>query len=390
MKNTYIYIVFFLSLIACNNSETTNILKENSFEYTGDFFCLAKVNDSITGWFILDTGSPITVLDSTFVSENKLALIKNGDIEVGGANSSNIILKPTYDNISMKLFNKIIFSPFIIVMNLKKMYPIEDGIIGLNYFENKKIQIDYINEKINTNPTISDSFSKISLIREGNKIYIKLKIQINDNSEIEGLFLVDTGSPKFISINKFTGDFLNINETIDKKITFYRKNGSVTGDTKSKYFKLAKCEFSEYSFENVICSFNQNSSNIDSNRLGSIGNKFLEHFDVIFDISNDCLYLKPNKNYDKEFTYYRSGISIGEKKKEGYEIAGIFKKSSADLSNLQVGDIIKKIDNEPVFDVGFMELKKKLNTKGKYSLEILRNDTLFTKTIEVTDLMELL
>jgi len=57
---------------------------------------------------------------------------------------------------------------------------------------------------------------------------------------------------------------------------------------------------------------------------------------------------------------------------------------------LCVGDVIQKIENKPVLELGYFEVKNKMQIEGTYIFEINRKDSIFTKEIEVFDIMSLL
>jgi len=113
---------------------------------------------------------------------------------------------------------------------------------------------------------------------------------------------------------------------------------------KSRYIGIE-----QYGFNEVITYFQDvdTSQYIQSavNRSGLIGNDVLSRFDELaIDYTHQLLYLKPSKNYNKEFKYDKSGINMiamGPNLKQ-YYVSSVLIDSPAYECGIRPGDLIKR------------------------------------------------
>jgi len=178
MKRTILISVFFIIIFSSCKNKT-----ESNFTYLNSIFIDVNVGDTITGKFILDTGSPITLIDSSFANNNSIKLDSIGAAEIAGSGNSKAKLTTIFDNLEVIVFEKKINTGIIVIYDLKKTIPVEDGIIGMNFFKNNIVKIDYQNQKIsilNSIEEIDTKFLKTHIIIKNNRPYVKLKLIIND------------------------------------------------------------------------------------------------------------------------------------------------------------------------------------------------------------------
>ncbi len=399
MKNKLFYILPLITVlfVACNNSNSkAQILeKTGNFNYLNSIFIDVMMPDSTVGKFILDSGSPITVLDSSFYRDDfGLQIIDS--ILVGGTSSSGRILMPLYDYTDMYVLNNKIESDVIVVTNLKKLIPIEDGIIGLLFFYNNIVEIDYENEMINLisdSSKIDKSYTKIELFEINYKLYIKLELAINSTT-IDGLFLIDTGSEHAIKLDKYYVDSLDLYNSVEKKIEKTTKNGGVNGTTYKFNIKAKQAKIADFTIDNVLLSCTNPPKNKKSKkhkvRLGTVGNVFLSRFSIVFDMKNSAFYLKPNSLYSSDFEHCRSGIRLGKETKKGFLINSVHYNYSVQSFNVLEGDILFDIDNKSVLELGYLKSKAILQEKGKHQLKLYRNNEIIDVEIDIIDIMNLL
>jgi len=142
----------------------------------------------------------------------------------------------------------------------------------------------------------------------------------------------------------------------------------------------------------VSCSLNTKGAESyqKGTRIGTIGNLFLEKFDLIIDFKNNYIYLKPNKTYKNKFTYIRSGISLGEKTNKGFKIKSILNLKTTKNLNIKENDILTQIDNKSTLELGYFKTRLLLQGKGEHKLKLLRKEEIIEQTIYINDLMKLL
>ncbi|MGH8127708.1 MAG: aspartyl protease family protein [Gammaproteobacteria bacterium] len=84
----------------------------------------------------------------------------------------------------------------------------------------------------------------------------------------------------------------------------------------------------------------------DKSFAGNIGSVILKHFTVTFDYAQQCLYLRPNKDYGMPMNYDRSGMRINGKD-GNFEVKSVLLGGPADKAGLKVGDVITAVNGKP-------------------------------------------
>ena len=138
-------------------------------------------------------------------------------------------------------------------------------------------------------------------------------------------------------------------------------------------------------------------------RAGSVGSEILKRFSIIFDYSNQKMFLRKNNNYSAPFSYNKSGVELqhyglqwvqetvrletipiivgDEIDKRGYNssnnfkykfalkpiyiIANVRKNSPAAISGLQKGDIIVSINNKPGYEFTLEKINSLLKSEDE-------------------------
>lgn len=375
------------------------LLGVKNIEYINSIFIKVQVNENTTGRFLLDLGSPVTVLDSQFVAQNNIQLDSIDFVSVGGSGNSEPEIMPLYSNMPLIAYGDTLNSYEIIVYNLKKIISIEDGIIGYPFFENRLVYLDYLKQELKTftnRNLIDNSFKEIPLTFINGKPYFNLTLKINDSLSVEGMFLFDTGSELGIKLDKYYTDSLDLFNKIDKKIISSTKNAGVGGTRYTFMIKADQTKFSNFNIDNLLvhCSIQTQGAGSKKigKRVGTVGNLFLQNFYIIFDIDNNKVFLKPNSNYYKKFTYIRSGIGLGQLTHRGFEIKNILENSIAYENDIKENDIIFMVDAKQTTELGYFKTRELLQTKGEVELILIRPnsfmDYFIAKKINITDLMD--
>jgi hypothetical protein len=170
-----------------------------------------------------------------------------------------------------------------------------DGRFGWNLFEGKIVEIDHDNSLLIIHSKLPKTLkgyskSKLKFIRSFVAAGGKFEI---DNKEYAGDFLFDTGSDQAIILDSIWTSQQNFptNLKLIKSITLKDPRG-VKYETRTllyPVFKINNCTLTD------IPTLVLGSKNPVGFEINYLGNDLLKRFNIIFDFSNDDLYIKPNK-----------------------------------------------------------------------------------------------
>lgn len=406
MKSFYKYFfIFFLSITT--HSQNIWEFSENKNKITIPFQLInntivvqPKLNN-ISLNLIIDTGSAYNILFG-FPAKDSIAFYNTYKIKITGPGM--LEPKDAYISKNNKLeFKNLSSKNLDIVLMLEEEYnfstnmgiPIH-GIIGADFFRDNKVEILYTTKKIIVHRKENNSYKrkiskyeKLPFILKEKKPYIPVEINI-DTKKLENLeLLIDTGMSDGVWIfereigannNPYINDFLG---------------SSIGGNIYGKRVRFKKVKFSNFEFSEPIISLPDSTSFVKTNLLntrdGSFGGDLLKRFNIIFDYSNQTMYLKKNGNYLEKFHYniagidlHHNGIEIIEEKdnkasfntvsfvngskpdisaynvryvvKPGIEIAYIRKNSIADRAGLKVDDKIVAINGKKAIHYNLNEI----------------------------------
>lgn len=368
------------SFFSCSQTK-----KEYKLNYYGghlyfDIILNSKKGNDKNECFIFDTGSSDLYIDSIYYKNNLFLndkkVVKG---KISGAGENKKIIRVIIDSINFKIDNQDAYSskitPIIDIKNIVGKRG--NGIFGLNFFMNKKIQLDYKNQKMILYDTINNSilkhYQKLPLIIIDNRFFIETEIKL-DSTKIKGLFMIDTGYPGTLTINS---GIVNPNR-ISKKSNYI--SGGIGGESTGFTTISNSIKIQNFIFRNTIIDISTDKLGAlaNPNYTGTIGNEILDKFDVIFDRQNSFLYLKETQNLDKSFDKNTLGFSIIDRTDihKGWIVTSIYLNSKAAINGLKIKDQIIKINEIPVEKLGDDILWKKeiVNTKANINLEILRNN----------------
>lgn len=303
-----------------------------------------------------------------------------------------------------------VFKDFVVEINYRSKY------IKLSKSENQKEKICKKCEKI---PLEFHNFKPYMLAQvtiEGKQIPVKMLL---DTGASDALWLFEDGSQDIVSTDNYFDDFLG-----------YGLSGSLFG----KRSKVQALTINSFVLNESLVAFPTGKS-IETlkkikDRNGTIGAEILNRFHVTFNYQESYMILKKNANFNKAFSYNKSGIDIehrgvrlikeyyylltngrltfaennsvihvsDEKNiKESYrlnaapafEIVKLRPNSPAQLIGLQLGDIILEVNGTDVKKYSLQEVMHLFKGKDgkKMSVLIERQGKQFLYKFQLVDLL---
>lgn len=358
--------------------EEKNVQNTDSLTFTGHIYLSATVADSVQGTFIFDTGASDLWLDSLFFANHFSQSLKTGKGVTSGAGNAKTIVPMIMEPFSIRLPAGRYSRAITPLLHLKEILGRKvDGIIGHNFFTGKYIAIDYLNGKFNvTNSTDTSGYTRIPLQYNKSKFFLEASVTIN-GKPITGTFLLDTGDGGTIDLTSGVGKSYSLHSIPIERAIYHTTAGGVGGE--SSYGKIIAQEIrlDTFSLKDASVSYSLNDSGAlaSDEYLGLIGSQVLNRFDVILDLKDKNLFLRPNADYGKPFKNYSHGILYVDRTDicDGFIVNGMRKGGAAEKAGLKENDILAAIDAAPVKGLSREKVNELLNDPKDHILSVERD-----------------
>lgn len=263
-------------------------------------YIYCKVNETDSVRFLFDTGADGSVINSD--SDKQLHLKIDGESVNHGSNGSNTV--------SQSSGNSIIFDgleqknvPFTLIPFGTNSF---DGVFGTDLMKNYVIEINYNRKSL--------KFSKKDIFKTDLSSYDKLKIQYVANyptikcnlviqgKRYSGLFGLDTGADDALTI---ASPYVAKNgfKQKTKQIASSVFQGSDGSTYEMPIVEAPELQVGKKAFYCIPMNLSSAKEGIDATEdmAGFFGNNFLKRFNIVLDLENGFIYLKPNENLYSPF-----------------------------------------------------------------------------------------
>ncbi|MFB9108345.1 PDZ domain-containing protein [Flavobacterium gyeonganense] len=435
----YILLFFLLLTSFISDAQDDFLIERNKKKVVIPFklinnlvFIPIKVN-GIELNFLLDSGVDETILfsmeDKKEVSFKNVEKIKlrglGSEEEIEGLKSTNNILVTH----GLKSINHLVYIILDQGFNLSSHVGIPvNGIIGYKFFKNNVVEINYQKKKIfvhQNNENVRNNFDKnfktIPITIERSKPYVIASAMVADKN-IPAKLLIDIGNSDSFWV--FENDKIKLPK---KNFPDFLGKG-FSGDIEGHRAKISNFSLADFTFKNPIVSFPDSSSiknvKLVANRIGSVGGEVLKRFTIVLDYADKKMYLKKNNKFNEPFSYNKSGITVqhnglqwvqetvhletvrvGNATDENFndknnndfrykfqlkpifEIVNVRKKSAAEKSGIQKGDVIISINNTKPYKYTLQQINNLLKSEEDIwiNLEVERNSVLLKFRFRLED-----
>jgi hypothetical protein len=312
--------------------------------------------------FLFDTGADYAYPDSTFLANSHFAFKNIERANIGGAGGHRVIVPLIMDKITNRFGHEVYTPPYTPVLQLKPLLgDFADGIIGIECFLNRVFEINYFHKYMRICQSVDSSmikgFTPIAFLLKKNRIYIPASISVNNTVVISGLMSVDLGSGGSFTLTSSTAEKYKLDSLITHKLGWYYEYYGIGGEGDSYDFRASKASIGTFELKDVVMDYSSNKGGALSDRdyIGIIGNDIWSRFDVIFDLKNEVMYLRPNENYAEPFGAGRLGFGYVDRSQTlGYwVVSGMQQESKAEKAGLKVDDHILSLNDTLVntFDI---------------------------------------
>ena len=377
----FLVIFFITSNVFANNKPKR--IGTVPFESVGTYVIVkVKINGSTPLNFILDTGVRNIIITELF-NEDSVSLqyineinlrglgtggklnayaSNNNKIQVGKVNLNNLnvyVLKEDIFNLSRQTGSKI------------------NGLIGIDFFQDYLVEINYNKKRINFFENESfqppKGYGMMPITVESRKMYLELSVLETDSASRNIKMLLDTGA----ELNAWFQTISNESIHIPSKYVQGRIGQGLNGEVSGKFARIPQLCIGEFCMKNPIVAFPDSAAIADivfgSDRDGTIGSQILSRFNIFIDYQNKRFYFKPNHTFNKPFTYNIAGIEIEQTIPffPQTEVLNVWKNSPAEQAGLKIGDQIIEINAVKAFQMKISEIKLIFETPAKYPLNLI-------------------
>jgi len=405
MKNVIKYMVLICFFASCNSETPKKELEPNSeFQIPSGAFpivyhkgriCIKGSVDSVKCTFLFDTGADNIYFDSLFFSQNKFSYDNVAIALLPGFGVTPQRVKLIMDTVSFHFSDNVYQTDKVPILGLKQITgDFVDGIIGKNYFSEKVLEINFQHQYMKAYDSVKLAqiigYSKIQCEDINNRLYVPLKLQINDTIVIEGKFLLDMGGAGTLGLTNPVAIQYNLNNKIEKKIKYYTKYGGVGGRSVRSVFMSKKVLIGDYQLNNFAMTYSEDKKGAGSSKHpGFLFNGILEKFDLLIDFRNSVLYIKPNIHFKDEFQSSRLGFSYVDRSETyaAWNITGFYIDSPAEQSGLQIDDKITHLNDQSVKEINYDQQQEIFRTAEAIKLNVMRGSEILIFNIKLKDVI---
>lgn len=319
--------------------------------------------------FVLDSGAAATVITET-AATNKLKLPKNKPVTISGQGNAGDPTAFVVHDVRIDAGDFFIKGMSVIYAPTDAM-PFDtydetyfDGVLGADFFNCCLVEINHDQQTLylskpgteKTRQYNNDNWQKLAIDVHSNTPY--LTTQINDGQSIKQVkVMLDTGSTGTLSLFAGTGDF-----TLPEK-TFVTRSTGISGDSTHHRGLLTELTFGNYKFTDFPTDFTTQGSNHQSGSHGVLGNQIMQRFNLVFDFTNQAIWVQPNKHYSNPIGVDRAGLRVLPHTQGGI-VTDITPGTGAEALNITKNSIITHINHQRLRADNFDQLTELFTTKN--------------------------
>jgi hypothetical protein len=243
------------------------------------------------------------------------------------------------------------------------------GILGADVFRGMVVQINYERRLITLMRKHKFSpprnYEKVPIEVFRNKAYLQTELSIQPGAPRSVKLLLDSGA--MLSLLLTMDDSTGL--TLPPDVLTGQLGAGLGGFIEGYLGRVAKINFGETECREILTNFMEVPENADTTvlnrRNGIIGNKLLRRFHLIIDYPGEVLYFRPNKSFDKEDEFDKSGLVTiaADIRLNKFLIHDVLEASPAQEAGLRKGDFIVRLNGWPASFLTLEQINRKLRKK---------------------------
>lgn len=340
------------------------------FEINSDkIYLQVKVDGKGPFWFVLDSGSPSTVVDMQVA--RKLGLRLSNPQRTGGAGEGSTSMATTqFDTVSLPGLSYKPSRPLAIDVDAVMQAPEGrhvQGLVGGDFMARTIVEIDYAQRRVSFRDpaTYRHSGSGFTVpIRVAGFMLADATLAMLDGKRLKGTFVVDTGARLAVTLNT---PFVDENHLLTPSMSRVVVGSGLGGKVVHGLGRLAWLQLGDARLERPVATFSQDKSGVfaATQIQGLIGAEVLKRFRVTIDYPEKKLYLDP-AGTPEPFEFDASGLFLIAKGSDlrKYEILSVAPRTPAAEAGIRDGDQIDYVDGRPAADLSLEQIRQRLRRIG--------------------------
>lgn len=376
---------------------------EIPFEYVNNFIILTvNFNGYLPLKFIFDTGAEHTILTKHEISD-LLHVPYEREFRVTGSDLKTPLVAYLARRIRFEIPEKLSAPNEDILVLQEDYFRFEEyagidvhGIMSAMVFSKFIMKIDYerrviiLYNRANFNLR-EEGFIRLPLELYRNKLYLKTTLEVLPDSVAQVKLLIDTGAGLPLLLFSNTHPMVHPPQNALASNIGMGLGGYLEGYTG----RVHDIKLGELRQTGVVTYFQELDTTLSmeylNHRNGLIGNILLSRFEVIIDYQKGLMWLKPNRSFQDQYIYDRSGLNViatGPHFND-FIVQNVLADSPAAEADIRRNDEIIRIRHTPVAFFALGDIQGMLMKKPgkKIHLVIKRDGKRLKKTIILRDLI---
>ncbi|SDT64488.1 PDZ domain (Also known as DHR or GLGF) [Mucilaginibacter mallensis] len=336
-----------------------------------------KINNTGPYNFILDTGVGLMVITQPSLVDS-ISLTSKRTIKIpglGAGDDAEAYVTPVLnvDIQGLDSYNvsaAILKTDYFGLSNYAGMHI--HGLLGYEFFNNLAVKLNFGDSTLNIcRPKDLHAYrhaNKIPITIEDRKPYMQANILYPNDKMVDSKLVIDIGAGHPISI-----EHMIKNNGLPQKFIAANLGIGLNGPIDGFISRINEVDIGRYKIKNVLASFPDDTKTeivTSVPRDGNLGIGLLKKFDVIFDYTNNAMYLKPGFLYKEPYEHDMSGLEYYATGTDYQHviISRVEPGSAGDLIGLEKGDEIVTINFRAVSKMNLEEIDALFKSKDERTI----------------------
>lgn len=360
----------------------------------GLVYVRAHLDGSKPAWFVVDTGSSVTVVDTSTAVAWDLNGRQSGRAAGPGTGGSERLSLAT--GVSLRVGSLALAPQTVAILPTTYVAEQDGHATGgfLNPFKRHCVSIEYLRSEVRVgDPARCMRSHAVPLaLRIRNKVpYVQARILSPNGREVSGTFLVDSGLTSSVVLFK---PFVDAHPELLSGVDTIRGPdvSAVGGRIAFREARLPALEIGSFVLKNPVVMLPQSARGAyaDRSAAGSLGAGLLERFTVTFDYAHRRLFLAPNRRFSSPFEADSSGVRVVTQPPalHVFEVEQVISGQPGATAGLRVGDRVTSVNGRATGTLTLEQLRAMLRRPNRsYVLGVLRDGRSKTLTIHTRRLL---